>query len=59
MFKSTIRLFWWNERIIQGMSKENYGDVLGRYLVEKISGKKWFLLGLKSIQYRIFLIQFM
>lgn len=40
MFKNTIRLFWWNEKIIQGKSKENYGDVLGRYLVEKISGKK-------------------
>lgn len=34
-----IRLFWWNEKIIQGKAKENYGDVLGRYLVEKISGK--------------------
>ncbi|CAM3646307.1 polysaccharide pyruvyl transferase family protein [Flavobacterium gelidilacus] len=40
MFKNTIRLFWWNEKIIQGKSKENYGDVLGRYLVEKISGRK-------------------
>lgn len=39
MFKKNIRLFWWNERIIQGKSKENYGDVLGKYLVEKISGK--------------------
>ncbi|WP_130734323.1 polysaccharide pyruvyl transferase family protein [Flavobacterium sp. J27] len=40
MFQKTIRLFWWNEKIIQGKSKENYGDVLGKYLVEKISGKK-------------------
>jgi hypothetical protein len=40
MSKKTIRLFWWNERIIQGKTKENYGDVLGRYLVEKISNKK-------------------
>ena len=40
MFKNTIRLFWWNEKIIQGKSKENYGDVLGKFLVEKISGKK-------------------
>jgi len=39
-FSNTMRLFWWNEKIIQGKSKENYGDVLGRYLVEKISGKK-------------------
>jgi pyruvyltransferase len=34
-----IRLFWWNEKVIQGKSKENYGDFLGKYLVEKISGK--------------------
>ncbi|WP_395051096.1 polysaccharide pyruvyl transferase family protein [Flavobacterium sp.] len=40
MFKNTIRLFWWNEKIIQRKSKENYGDFLGKYLVEKISGKK-------------------
>lgn len=40
MFKNTIRLFWWNEKIIQGKSKENYGDALGKFLVEKISGKK-------------------
>lgn len=40
MFNNTIRLFWWNEKIIQGKSKENYGDVLGKFLVEKISGKK-------------------
>lgn len=40
MFKNRLRLFWWNEKIIQGKSKENYGDALGKYLVEKISGKK-------------------
>ncbi|WP_417939639.1 polysaccharide pyruvyl transferase family protein [Flavobacterium sp. RS13.1] len=39
-FSNKIRLFWWNEKIIQGKSKENYGDLLGKYLVEKISGKK-------------------
>lgn len=39
-FSKKIRLFWWNEKIIQGKSKENYGDLLGKYLVEKISGKK-------------------
>ncbi|WPR71603.1 polysaccharide pyruvyl transferase family protein [Flavobacterium sp. NG2] len=38
-FLNTIRLFWWNEKVIQGKSKENYGDLLGKYLVEKISGK--------------------
>lgn len=35
-----IRLFWWNEKILMGKTKENYGDVLGKYLVEKISGKE-------------------
>lgn len=40
MFKNSIRLFWWNEKIIQGKVKENYGDALGRYLVEKISGRQ-------------------
>lgn len=35
-----IRLFWWNEIELQGKSKENYGDLLGKYLVEKISGKE-------------------
>ena len=41
MFASkTIRLFWWNEIKLQGKPKENYGDLLGKYLVEKISNKK-------------------
>jgi len=41
MFLSnTVRLFWWNEKIIQNKDKENYGDLLGKYLVEKISSKK-------------------
>lgn len=40
MFSKTIRLFWWNEKKLQGKTKENYGDLLGRYLVEKISGKR-------------------
>ncbi len=40
LFSNTIRLFWWNEKIIQGKSRENYGDLLGKYLVGKISGKK-------------------
>lgn len=35
-----IRLFWWNEIKMQGKAKENYGDLLGKYLVEKISGKQ-------------------
>lgn len=39
-----INLYWWSEIFIQKKSKENYGDLLGAYLVEKISGTKvtWF-----------------
>lgn len=40
IFSNTIRLFWWNEKKLQKKSKENYGDLLGKYLVEKISQKK-------------------
>lgn len=39
-YKNTIRLFWWNEIKLMHKSKENYGDLLGKYLVEKISKKK-------------------
>jgi len=39
MFIEKIRLFWWNEIKIQNKTKENYGDLLGAYLVEKISEK--------------------
>ena len=34
-----IRLFWWNEIKLMQKSKENYGDFLGAYLVQKISKK--------------------
>lgn len=37
--KKSIRLFWWSEIYLMDKSKENYGDLLGRYLVEKISQK--------------------
>jgi hypothetical protein len=40
MFPNSIRLFWWNEKLIQDKPRENYGDALGWYLVQKISGKK-------------------
>lgn len=44
-----IRLFWWSEPFLMGKSKENYGDLIGKYLVEQISSlevvwshpKKW------------------
>lgn len=35
-----IRLYWWSEIYIQKKDRENYGDLLGKYLVEKITGKK-------------------
>lgn len=34
----SIRLFWWQEKRKDG--KENYGDLLSKYLVKKISNKK-------------------
>lgn len=34
-----IRLFWWSEPFLMGKSLENYGDLLGKYLAETISGK--------------------
>lgn len=33
-----IRLYWWQEKRKDG--RENYGDLMSKYLVEKISGKK-------------------
>ena len=40
-----IPLFWWSERRLMNKGKETYGDLLSKYLVEKISGKhaKWIL----------------
>lgn len=40
MLFKTIRLFWWSEPRLMGKTKENYGDLIGVYLVEKISNKK-------------------
>lgn len=36
----SIKLFWWSEPILQKKPFENYGDLLGKYLVEKISGRE-------------------
>lgn len=38
--RKKIRLFWWSETLLMKKPKENYDDVLGKYLVEKISNKK-------------------
>ena len=37
--KEHIPLFWWSERKFIFKEKENYGDLLSKYLVEKISGQ--------------------
>lgn len=39
MMGKAIRLYWWSEVFIQKKNRENYGDLLGKYLVEKISGR--------------------
>lgn len=38
--KPSIPLFWWSEIKFLFKEKENYGDLLSKYLVERISGKK-------------------
>lgn len=40
---NNIPLFWWSEQRLMGKPKENYGDLLSKYLAEKISKKeiKW------------------
>ena len=35
-----IKLFWWSEIHLMHKNKENFGDLVGKYLVEKISGKE-------------------
>lgn len=38
--KTKIRLFWWSEIRLMKKQNENYGDLIGKYLVEKISKKE-------------------
>ena len=40
LFTKTIPLFYWSEIKLLYKNKENYGDLLSKYLVEKISGKE-------------------
>lgn len=40
MSSKTIPLFYWSEIKFINRAKENYGDLLSKYLVEKVSGKK-------------------
>ena len=35
-----LPLFWWSETRLMGKPKENYGDLLSKYLAEKISHKE-------------------
>lgn len=39
MKNNPIKLFWWDERKFLHKRMENYGDMLSRYLVGKISGR--------------------
>lgn len=39
MPKNTIPIFYWSERKFSSRQEENYGDLLSKYLVEKLSGK--------------------
>lgn len=52
LLSNSIRLFWWNEVKLQKKKKENYGDLLGKYLVEKISKKK--IIWVKPSSFSIF-----
>jgi len=38
-FSKKIHLFWWSAIKLEGKSQENFGDILSKYLVEKISGR--------------------
>ena len=35
-----IKLFWWSEIYLMNKPRENFGDLVGKYLVEKISKKR-------------------
>ncbi len=39
MSSNCIRLFWFSKERLQGGSFENFGDVLSRFIVEKVSSK--------------------
>lgn len=38
--KDNIYVFWWSSVRFENKSQENFGDILSKYLVEKISGKQ-------------------
>jgi pyruvyltransferase len=47
-----ISLFWWSEIYLTNKEKENYGDLIGKYLVERISQKSvaWIHPGRRSLK---------
>lgn len=42
MDRKKIALFWWSEIYLMNKKNENYGDLLGKYLVEKITHRTSF-----------------
>lgn len=38
--KEHINLFYWSSVIFEKLAKENYGDLLSKYIVERLSGKE-------------------
>jgi pyruvyltransferase len=53
MFKrDKIALFWWSEVNLTKKQKENYGDLIGKYLIEKIAQKAvvWIHPGKRSLK---------
>lgn len=61
MFKKQgIPLFWWSEIYSMGKKKENFGDLIGKYLVEKISEKPvvWVHAGKRKLKNRFRTVYF-
>ena len=55
MTNSKLKLFWWSEIHLMNKSKENFGDLVGKYLVEKISGQHAVFTYPKKQQWKHFL----
>ena len=39
MNRNNINVFWWSSIKFENKQQENFGDILSKYLVEKISNK--------------------
>ena len=55
MASSKLKLFWWSEIHLMNKSKENFGDLVGKYIVEKISGQQAVFTHPKKQQWKHFL----